>query len=138
MSPVARVAASTRAATFIRSPKVRRMTGPEMEGRLLEALERWRNQRVAVRVVAGANELVAVFVGTLRARVDEKHPALFWPVELGQGVSAGLERPGVYVHRELLTEVRVHVGQLVVEYVQAGVTVNVRRLGPTRGRVTRS
>ena len=106
------------------------MTGPEVEGRLLEALERWRDQRVAVRVVAGANELVAVFVGTLRARVDEKHPALFWPVEPAQGASDGLERPGIYVHRELLTEVRVHVGEFVVEYVQAGVTVNVRQLNP--------
>jgi hypothetical protein len=106
------------------------MTERAMEARLLEALARWRDERVAVRVVAGPDELVAVFVGTLSARSDEKHPALFWPVEPEQGGSDGLERSGIYVHRELLTEVRVHVGEFVVEYEQAGVTVNVRRLDP--------
>jgi len=101
-----------------------------MDERLLEMLDRWRDEPVAVRVVADPDELVVVFVGTLRACVDEKHPAWFWPVEPEQGGSGGLERPGIYVHRELLTEVRVHVGEFVVEYVQAGVTVNVRRLDP--------
>jgi hypothetical protein len=106
------------------------MTNHAMEERLIEVLERWRDERVAVRLVAGPDELVAVFAGTLRACVDEKHPARFWPVEPEQGGSGGLECPGIYVHRELLTEVRVHVGEFVVEYVQAGVTVNVRRLEP--------
>jgi hypothetical protein len=39
-----------------------------------------------------------------------------------------LERSGVYAHPELLTDVRVHVGECVVEFTEAGVTVNIRRL----------
>jgi hypothetical protein len=100
-----------------------------MDARLIEMLDRWRDEPVAVRVVVDPGELVAVFVGILRARVDVKHPALFWPVEPEKGAWDRLERPGIYVHRELLSDVRIHVGDFVVEYVQAGVTTNVRRLG---------
>jgi len=39
-----------------------------------------------------------------------------------------LERPGVYAHPELLSEVHIHIGEFVVEFKQAGVTVNLRRL----------
>jgi len=100
---------------------------------LLEVFGRWQDQQVAVRIVAGADELVAVFAGTLQAPSDEKHPALFWPVELGKAVE-GFERPGIYLHAEQLTDVRIHVGSSVVEYTQAGVTVNVRRLDPSHPR----
>jgi hypothetical protein len=113
------------------------MTGRALDERLLELLDRWRDRRVAVRVVSSSDELIAIFVGTLRACVDEKHPALFWPVELEPGARDRLERPGIYVHRELLSDVRIHVGDFVVEYVQAGVTTNVRRLGAP-ARSTRS
>jgi hypothetical protein len=108
-----------------------------MDDRLLEMLDRWRDGPVAVRVVVDPDELVAVFVGTLRACVAEKHPALFWPIEPEKGAWDRLERPGIYVHRELLSDVRIHVGDFVVEYVQAGVTTNVRRLGAP-ARSTRS
>jgi hypothetical protein len=113
------------------------MTGRALDERLLERLDRWRDEPVAVRVVVDPDELVAVFVGTLKACVDEKHPALFWPVEPEQGAWERPERPGIYVHRELLSDVRIHVGDFVVEYVQAGVTTNVRRLSP-HARSTRS
>jgi len=97
---------------------------------LLEALERWQNARVAVRVVAANDELVAVFSGRLGTRSREKGSSLFWPIEQDGATSDTLERPGIYAHPELLTDVRVHVGEFVVEFTEAGITVNVRRLQP--------
>ena len=102
--------------------------GCDLAFELLEALERWHNARVAVRVVAANDELVAVFTGRLGARAREKGSSLFWPIELNGVASGTLERPGIYAHPELLTDVRVHVGEFVVEFTEAGVTVNVRRL----------
>ena len=95
---------------------------------LLEALDGWQNTLVAVRVVSANDELVAVFSGRLGIRSREKGSSLFWPVELDGPASEPLERPGIYAHPELLTDVRVHVGEFVVEFTEAGVTVNVRRL----------
>jgi hypothetical protein len=97
---------------------------------LLEAVEHWKNTRVAVRLVAANDELVAVFSGRLGPRSAEKGESLFWPVELDGDVPATLERPGIYAHPDHLSEVRVHVGEFVVEFTQAGVTVNMRRLEP--------
>lgn len=103
----------------------------EFGGELLEVFDRWQEQRVAVRVVAGADELIAVFSGRLRDPSAAKGSSLFWPVELDGAATGLLEQPGIYAHPELLSDVRLHVGGFVVEFMQSGVTVNVRRLdGP--------
>jgi hypothetical protein len=96
--------------------------------RLAELLEGWVGHAVAVRLVARTDELVAVFAGTLGARSVEKHPPWFWPVEPDGPTHPTLERRGIYLHPELLGGVRLHVGGFVIEYEQAGVTVNLRRL----------
>ena len=95
---------------------------------LVDVLDQWRGRRVAIRVVAGEDELVAVFSGTLAARSDAKGSSLFWPVDLGASAAPILEQPGIYVHPELLSEVRLHTGGFVVEFAQTGTTVNVRQL----------
>ena len=100
----------------------------DLASELFEALERWQNARVAVRIVAANDELVAVFIGRLGIRSRDKGSSLFWPIELDGAASGTLERPGIYAHPELLTDVRVHVGRFVVEFTEAGVTVNVRRI----------
>jgi hypothetical protein len=99
-----------------------------LASRLAEVLEGWEGRPVAVRLVTRADELVAVFAGTLGARSVEEHPPMFWPVEPDGPAYPTLERRGIYAHPELLSDVRVHVGGFVVEYAQAGVTVNLRRL----------
>ena len=101
---------------------------PPPPSRLAELLESWDGHPVAVRLVAQTDELVAVFAGTLRARSAEKHPPWFWPVEPDGPTHATLERRGIFVHPKLLGDVRLHVGGFVIEYEQAGVTVNLRRL----------
>jgi hypothetical protein len=83
-------------------------------------------------VVSRDDELVAVFLGRLLARSPEKGLSLFWPVEFDGPAPGTLERPGIYAHPDLLSEVRIHVGEFVVEFTQAGVTVNVRRLAHSR------
>ena len=88
--------------------------------RLAEVLEGWQGHQVAVRLVAQPNELVAVFAGALGARSPGKHPPWFWPVEPDGPARPTLERRGIYVHPELLGDVRLHVGGFVVEYDQAG------------------
>jgi hypothetical protein len=100
----------------------------ELARELRETLDEWKDECVAVRVVAATDELIAVFCGTLVARSKEKRPSLFWPVEVGEAPPGLLERPGIYAHPAELEDVRVHVGGFVVEFTQAGVTVNVRRL----------
>ena len=97
---------------------------------LLGVLERWGDANVAVRVVARNDDLIVVFSGRLGTRSREKGSSLFWPVEPDGGAPPMLERPGIYAHPELVSEVRVHVGEFVVEFTQEGVTVNVRRLEP--------
>jgi hypothetical protein len=101
----------------------------DLAGKLVELLERWRDRPVAVRVVANGDVLITVFSGRLGARSNEKGPSLFWPVDLDGAARARYEKPGVYAHPQLLSEVRVHQGGFVVEFTQAGVTVNVRQLG---------
>ena len=96
--------------------------------RLAELLEGWHGHPVAVRLVAQTDELVAVFAGILGARSAGKHPPWFWPVEPDCPTHPTLERRGIYVHPELLGGVRLHAGGFVVEYQQAGVIVNLRRL----------
>jgi len=108
--------------------------GPDSRSELLEVLDGWQGQPVSVRVVTTTDDLIAVFAGTLGARSSTKGSSLFWPLE---AAARGLaERPGIYAHPELLSDVRLHVGGFVVEFGQAGVTVNVRRLTRAVGPVT--
>ena len=100
----------------------------DLDARLTRALDGWVDNDVTVRVVTASDDLLAVFAGTLGARSEELHPPLFWPVDANDRHLRTVERRGLYVHPALLTEVRMHTGEFVVEYVQAGVTVNVRRL----------
>jgi hypothetical protein len=102
--------------------------GRDLGSELLDVLDAWQGQHVAVRVVAGKDHLIAVFRGTLRTRSPTKGSSLFWPVELDRTTSGLLEQPGVYAYPALLSAVRRHVGGFVVDFTQAGVTVNVRRL----------
>jgi hypothetical protein len=55
---------------------------------LVEALEPWQNQIVAIRVVTSSNDLVTVFAGRLGPRSDEKAPALFLAGGAGSGCDA--------------------------------------------------
>lgn len=102
-----------------------------MERELLEVLDTWQGQRVAVRIVTASDDLVAVFAGTLGARSGAKGPSAFWPVDLDGPAEGLLEQPGIYAHPELLSEARLHVGGFVLEFRQGEVTVNVRRLTDT-------
>ena len=102
------------------------MQGSEPDTELLDILDRWVGSRVAVRVVASSDHLVAVFSGRLGERSPEKHPAFFWPIESTEHPKA--ERLGVYLHPDLYEDARIHEGDFVAEFTQAGVTVNMRRL----------
>ena len=101
-----------------------RSQGDELAG----ILDRWDGRPVAVRVVAAGDELLAVFAGTIGPRSAAKGSSLFWPVDTGACDQTTLEESGIYVRRELLSEVQVHTGGYVVEFTQAGTTVSVRRL----------
>ena len=101
-----------------------RNQGDELAG----ILDRWDGRPVAVRVVAAGDELLAVFAGTIGPRSAAKGSSLFWPVDTGACDETTLEQSGIYAHRELLSEVRIHTGGYVVEFTQAGTTVNVRRV----------
>ena len=100
----------------------------DLDNRLTGVLDDWANRPVAVRIVTATDDLLVVFAGTLESRSDELHPPLFWPVAGADRHLRTVERRGIYVHPDLLSDVRVHTGEFAVEYVQAGVTVNVRRL----------
>jgi hypothetical protein len=102
--------------------------GRDLGAELLDVLDRWRGRHVAVRVVARTDELIAVFSGELGSRSAAKGSSLFWPVELDPAAAPELEEPGIYAHPELLSDVRLHTGGFVIEFTQAGVTVNLRRL----------
>ena len=97
---------------------------------LVAILDRWAGRSVAVRVVASGDELVAVFAGTLGRRSAAKGSSFFWPVDTGASETT-LEESGIYVQRELLSGVRLHTGDFVVEFAQGATTVNIRRLGRT-------
>ena len=97
---------------------------------LIEVLAAWAGAEVAVRVVVGGDELLAVVRGRLGRETGAKRPALFWGVETGEGTSdpTRAETPGVYLHPHLLAGAWLHVGASVVEWRQADVVVNVRRV----------
>ena len=103
------------------------MRRPLTEDELVTELDGWAGRPVAVRVVAAGDELVAVVVGRLGARSDAKHPSLFWPLEAGAGVET-VERSGIYLHGGLVEDPAIHTGDSVVEWRQAGATVNIRLL----------
>src|SRR3954471_20398175 len=105
----------------------RALSARDLGRELSDLLDTWENDPVAVRVVSTSDDLIAVFAGTLGARNDEKSPSAFWPVG-DRGTQAPFEQSGIYAHRELVADVRVHEGGFVVEFDQAGTTVNVRRL----------
>ena len=100
----------------------------DLGGELLDVLDRWRGRRIAVRLVAQTDELVAVFSGKLGSRSAAKGSSLSWRVELDPAAAPELEQPGIYAHPELLSDVRLHTGGFVIEFTQAGVTLNLRRL----------
>jgi hypothetical protein len=41
-----------------------------------------------------------------------------------------LEQPGIYVHPDLVSEVRLHAGAFVLEFAQASTTVNCSPITP--------
>jgi hypothetical protein len=97
---------------------------------LAEALDRWTGRMVAVRVVTEGDDLIAVFLGELGARSDEKHPALFWPLASATAPRHAdrAEASGIYLHPERFERAAIHIGGHVLELRQTGVTLNVRRL----------
>lgn len=108
-----------------RSTTLRNVPEADVAARL-RALE---GQRVAVRIVAETDDLVAVFHGRLGAESAEKHPARFWPIDQpGPSGAPVLERPGIYLHEDRFESAALHEGEFVLEIRQAGVTSNVRLL----------
>jgi hypothetical protein len=91
-----------------------------------EILDRWVGLDVTVRVVTGADDLLAVFGGRLGPRSEEKHPAVFWALEVPEQPGHA-ERPGIYLHPERFEEAVLHEGGFVLELRQGGVTLNLRR-----------
>ena len=103
-------------------------SGPAPDDRLLELLDGWEGSRIAVRIITGVPEqLLAVFSGRLGRRSDEKHPAIFWPLEVEADFPPA-ERPGIYLHPETFDGGRVHPGNFVAEIRHGLTTTNVRRL----------
>lgn len=91
------------------------------------ALDAWVGSEVAVRVVAGERELLAVTRGYLGVRSNEKHPALFWPLLAPEGHEHP-ERSGVYLHLDAFESAFLREGRFVIELRQDGTTLNLRRL----------
>jgi hypothetical protein len=85
---------------------------------LRTAMRGLEGQIVSVRVVSDSKNLVVVFRGTLCPPSDDKHPALFWPVDEEPSTAdhAAREKPGIYLHPDLLEDVIVHTGEFVVEF----------------------
>ena len=107
-------------------------TPPAPDQRIVELLDGWEDSQIVVRITSGLpDQLLAVFSGRLRRRTDEKHPALFWPVENADPPQA--ERPGIYLHPETFDDGRIHPGNFVVELRHGATTTNVRRLTRNRG-----
>ena len=93
---------------------------------LVDLISRWVGADVTIRVLATeSDELIGIFAGRLQSRSDEKHPALFWPLEPG---SSSPEQTGIYLHPDSYTRHRIREGGFVLEFEQAGVTTNLRRL----------
>lgn len=100
-------------------------TVPDQE--ILELLDSWERSFVSVRITAGPpDQLVAVFSGRLQHCSNEKHPALFWPVEQAHLPEA--ERPGIYLHSDAFDGGFIHPGNFVVELRHGAATTNVRLL----------
>jgi hypothetical protein len=97
---------------------------------LAALLSNWEGQPLTVRVLTAANELVAVFNARLGARSSEGHPPFFWPLDAHAAVDT-VERRGIYVHPDLLTDVEIREGQSVAEFSQDGVILNLRRVTRT-------
>ena len=96
------------------------------DAELADLINSWVGADLTVRVVATeSDELIGVFAGRLQAQSDAKHPALFWPLEAASGSP---ERPGIYLHPDSYAGHRLHEGGFVLEFDQAGVTTNLRRL----------
>jgi hypothetical protein len=98
--------------------------------KLIAVLDGWIGGPVAIRVLTEGNLLLAVFHGVLRARAEEKPPAVFWPLVHADPSDRAdhLEQPGIYVHPDALETAKVHVGGTVVEIHLRRVTLNLRRL----------
>ena len=90
-------------------------------------LDRWVGSDVAIRVVSEGDILVLVFQGRLGARVDSKHPALFWPLHASDQRDH-FEQPGIYLHPHVFHEAVARDGDFVIELRQATTTLNIRRL----------
>jgi hypothetical protein len=96
---------------------------PLTQQQLVALLDDWVGAEVALRVVSGSDDLIAVFQGRLAVRSAAKQPALFWPLD-----GEHIEQPGIYLHAERLQGASVHEGSFVLEVRQADVTLNIRRL----------
>lgn len=103
------------------------MDKPLSQEQFVAAFDQWMGSEVAVRVVSGSNDLLAVMCGRLGRCSDEKRPALFWPLEVSED-DRHAERPGVYLHSDEFQHAAAHEGGFVLELSQAGVTLNFRRL----------
>lgn len=90
-------------------------------------LDRWVGNDVTIRVVSEGDILVLVFQGRLGARVDSKHPALFWPLHASDQRDH-FEQPGIYLHPHVFHEAVARDGDFVIELRQATTTLNIRRL----------
>ena len=117
-----------------RVPRLKECEGhAEMHERLLSCdeliavLDGWVGQRVAVRVVSEANDLLTVSHGVLGERSPAKHPSVWWPLD-DQAQDAGYEAPGIWLHPEHFARARLHSSRSVVEFEHSGVEVNLRRL----------
>lgn len=99
----------------------------EPDAELLRLINGWAGAEVAVRVVATQeDQLIGIFWGRLLGPSQQKHPALFWPLDT---LEPAVEQPGIYLHPDSYGGFRIHEGGFVVEFDQAGVTTNIRHLG---------
>jgi hypothetical protein len=94
---------------------------------LAAALDAWEGTAVAVRIVTESNQLVAAFRGVLGERSRSKRPSMFWPL-LIPDVDQRAEQVGLYLHPEHFDKAAVHADPGVLELVQDGVRLSVRRL----------
>jgi hypothetical protein len=94
---------------------------------LVAALDSWEGEAVAVRIVTRANQLLAAFRGVLGERSHAKPPSLFWPLRIPE-VDERAEQVGLYLHPDHFEEAAVHADPGVLELVQDGLRLSIRRL----------
>jgi hypothetical protein len=94
---------------------------------LVASLDAWEDAAVAVRVVTQSNQLVAAFRGVLGERSHAKPPSLFWPLRIPD-VDERAEQVGLYLHPEHFDEAAVHADPGVLEVIQDGIRMSIRRL----------